>query len=418
MNSFLDGFKVLDLTDEKGYLCGRILGDFGADVIKIEPPGGDPARWTGPFYHNEVHPEKSLYWFFANANKRGITLDLKTSNGRDLFTQLVRGSDLVIESYPPGYMAELGLDYSFLAGIRQDIILTSISPFGQDSPDRHFKVSDMVAIAMGGMAYVFGDEDRAPVRISVPQAYFLGAQHAAVGSVLALYHKQITGEGQWVDTSMQEAIMFSLIYYLPLWEHRRLTRSRSGPYYKTPRPPPLSPLYARRLFHCLDGYVCLAIQGGNRAAINSSRALVSWANEEGYALELRDYDWDKWNADTADQSEQEFIEGQISPFLLTKTKNELLVEAAKRKMLLAPVSTAADLPQNAQLIARKFWTRVNHPELDDVLTYPGLPFKIEGLEPEIYQRAPMIGEHNREIFQDEMGLTTQKIAVLKSQGVI
>ena len=185
MEGFLEGYRILDLTDEKGHLCGRILGDMGADVIKIEPPEGDTSRRIGPFYHDEPHPEKSLYWFFTNANKRGITLNLETVDGREIFKQLAKGADLIIESFRPKFMEELGLDYSALTRIKPDIILTSITPFGESGPYTNYKVTDIVAVSMGGMAYIHGNEDRAPVRISAPQACFLGAQHAAMGAVSA-----------------------------------------------------------------------------------------------------------------------------------------------------------------------------------------------------------------------------------------
>jgi crotonobetainyl-CoA:carnitine CoA-transferase CaiB-like acyl-CoA transferase len=383
-------------------------------------PGYFPiwGRTSSRFYHNEPHPEKSLYWFFANANKRGVTLNLRTADGHKIFKRLVQQADLVVESFPPGQMKELGLGYSALSRTKPDIVLTSISPFGQSGPYVHYKVSDIVCVSLGGMTNVFGEPDRAPVRISAPQAYFIGAQHGAMGSLLALYHRDLTGEGQCVDVSIQEAVMFSLTYSLPFYEQRKLVRGRSGPFYSTPRRPPLGTLHARRLFHCKDGDVCLAFQGGNRAAINSSRAIVAWANEEGYALALKDYNWDRWSADVIEQDEQERIEGEILSFLLTKTKSELLESAARRRILLAPVSTAADLPENPQLHFREFWVKVSHPELNSVLTYPGVPFKIEAMEQGIYRRAPLLGEHNREIYQGEMALSSQELNLLKGQGVI
>ena len=416
MEGFLQNYRILDLTDEKGHLCGRLLGDMGADIIKIEPPEGDPSRHTGPFYHDEPNPEKSLSWFYANANKRGITLNLETTGGRQILEQLVGSADLIIESFSPGYMAKLGLDYSFLVKIKPDIILTSITPFGQSGPYVHYKVTDLVALAMGGMAYVFGDADRAPVRVSAPQAYYLGSQHAAIGSLFALYHRGLTGEGDWVDASIQEAILFTLTYYLPLWEHRRVIRMRSGPFF--PRPRPLGEFKTRLIYPCQDGHVSLSFQGGNHSAINSSRAIIAWANDEGYAQKLKDYDWETWDSDQIEQSLQDFLEGEMAPFLLVKTKAELLEEAAKRKILLAPVTTTADLPQNRQLTFRDYWLKVFHPELNDTLTYPGPPVKVAECPQQIHRRAPTIGEHNREIYQGELGLSGEELGLLKGRGVI
>ena len=136
---FLSPFRVLDLTDELGFLCGKILGDLGADVIKIEKPGGDPSRNIGPFFHNQIHPEKSLYWFAFNNNKRGITLNLETSRGRDLFCQLAAKSDFIIESFSPGYLDGIQLGYTALSRLNPRVILTSITPFGQTGPYSRFK---------------------------------------------------------------------------------------------------------------------------------------------------------------------------------------------------------------------------------------------------------------------------------------
>ena len=148
---------ALDLTDEKGFLCGKILADLGADVIKIERPGGDPSRRIGPFWGDIADPEKSLYWFAYNSNKRGITLNIETADGKEIFKKLVKTSDFVIESFPPGYMETLGLGYSTLSNIKDGIILTSITPFGQTGPYRDYQASDIVVMGMAGMLYLTGD---------------------------------------------------------------------------------------------------------------------------------------------------------------------------------------------------------------------------------------------------------------------
>ncbi len=416
MEGFLESYRVIDLTDEKGHLGGRMLGDMGADVIKIEPPGGDSSRNTGPFYHDEPHPEKSLNWFYTNANKRGITLNLKTADGCRIFKQLAQRADLVIESFRPGYMAELGLDYSSLVKIKPDIILTSITPFGQSGPYADFKVTDIVTASMGGMSYLHGDDDRAPVRISVPQACFIGSQHAAIGSVFALYKRELTGEGEWVDVSMHEAIIYTLLYFLPRWEHRKMTGVRRGS--SSTNPLLAAAIKIQRVYQCKDGEVCFILIGGPRIQVKSCRGIVAWANEEGYALKLRDNNWEMWVWDKVEQSEQDMAESEISSFLLTKTKAELLEEAAKRRILLGPVSTVADLPQNPQLAFRDFWLEVFHPELNDTLTYPGPFVKVEQCPQQIHLKAPTIGEHNREIYEDELGLSNEELRLLKSQEVI
>ena len=146
----LSPYRVLDLTDERGLLCGKILADLGADVIQIEPPGGSTAREIGPFYKGDIHPEKSLFWWAYAINKRGITLNLETLDGRQLLQRLVKDAHFLIESWPPGYLQSLGLGYEALAAINPALIVVSITPFGQDGPYAHYKATDVVGMAMGG----------------------------------------------------------------------------------------------------------------------------------------------------------------------------------------------------------------------------------------------------------------------------
>jgi len=214
----LESFRILDLTDDKGFLCGRILGDLGADVIKVEPPEGDALRRIGPYYKEIPHPEKSLYWFAFNANKRGITLNLDFGDGQEIFKTLIKKADILIESFHPGYTETLGLSYEELSKLNPSLVMTSITPFGQSGPYRDLKASDLVSWCMGGMAYVSGDPDRSPVQISFPQAYLQAAAAGATGTLIALYYREITGEGQWVDVSIHEAVIHTLMNVLQFWD--------------------------------------------------------------------------------------------------------------------------------------------------------------------------------------------------------
>jgi crotonobetainyl-CoA:carnitine CoA-transferase CaiB-like acyl-CoA transferase len=162
----LTPYRVLDLTDETGFMCGKVLGDLGAEVILIEPPGGHAARAIGPFYKDQVDPEKSLFWFAFNTSKKGVTLNLTNPDGQKLLKELVKGSDIVVESFAPGYLDALGLGYEALAAVKPDLVFTSISPFGQKGPHRDWKGTDLTLQARSGFQYLLGDPDRAPVRIS------------------------------------------------------------------------------------------------------------------------------------------------------------------------------------------------------------------------------------------------------------
>ena len=415
----LSAYRVLDLTDEKGLLCGKTLGDLGADVIKVEPPGGDSARNIGPFYEDMPHPETSLSWFYTNLNKRGITLNLKTGEGREIFKKLVAEAQVVIESFEPGYLDSLGFGYSELEKVNPGIIMTSITPFGQEGPYSHFKATDIVGVSMGGMVRIYGEPGEAPCRISLPQFYFLGSLHAAAGTMMALYHRELTGEGQWVDVSCQEAAAKSLMDVSSWWDLNKVNIKGTGSWVFTPRPEPLGNLHIRRVWECKDGHVVFVFAGGAAPGmVASSKALVELANENGMALEIKDYDWSKWDATSVSQEEANRLMKPIADFLKTKTKTELLNEALKRSILLAPIQHIGELVQSPQLKHRGFWVDVEHPELQSTITYPGYPIKMTDFSYRPQRSAPLIGEHNEEIYMAELGLSKEDLILLRAQGVI
>jgi crotonobetainyl-CoA:carnitine CoA-transferase CaiB-like acyl-CoA transferase len=179
----LSPFRVLDLTDELGFLCGKILGDLGADVIKIEPPGGDPGRRLGPFYGNQTDPEKSLFWFGFNNNKRGITLNLQSPRGRELFSNLAAKAGFVIETFKAGYLEGLNIGYGALSRINPHLVQVSITPFGQSGPYVKFKASDIEIMALSGCMSLTGDPDRPPLRVTFPQSYVWTGSYAAMGAL-------------------------------------------------------------------------------------------------------------------------------------------------------------------------------------------------------------------------------------------
>ena len=176
-----------------------------------------------PYYHDIKDPEKSLYWFSYNCNKRSITLNLKTDEGKDLFKRLVKNTDFLIESFPPGYMAELKLNFGELEKLNPRLIMTSITPFGQDGPYAKLRASDIVVQAMGTVLSLFGDPDRAPVRVSIPQAYMHAGADAAEGTMIAHYYRGLTGVGQHVDVSAMESAIRSIHYFLAIWDGLKLT---------------------------------------------------------------------------------------------------------------------------------------------------------------------------------------------------
>jgi len=268
------------------------------------------------------------------------------------------------------------------------------------------------------MSYLCGDADRAPVRISCPQAYFHGGLHGALGSMVAHYHRVMTGEGQHVDVSIQAAVTFTTMIAVEIWDMNKVNMKPSGPFYASGRPAPLGTIYTRWLWPCKDGYVFLYYMGGATAAYaRSSKTLIEVANREGYALELRGYNWVNHDKAKISQEDEDRVSRIIEPFLRAKTKAELFEIALKEGILLAPANTTKDLVESPQLAARDYWAQVEHPELGDTIAYPCAPIKLSEAPWTIRRRAPLIGEHNEEVFR-ELGFSKDDLALLKASGVI
>lgn len=410
----LSPYRVLDLTDETGLLCGKILGDLGADVIKIEPPGGSRARNIGPFYHDMPDPEKSLYWFAYNSNKRGITLNLETADGREIFRKLAKSADIVVESYQPGYMAGLGLDYQGLSEINHGIIMTSITSFGQTGPHKDWAGSDLVAMATGGFMYLTGDDDGPPLTISFPQANLHASAQAAEAAMAALYHREMTGDGQLVDISLQHSLVVTTLNAIPFWELDRTVLHRAGPY----RVGLSTDARLKLIWSCRDGYVSFIVMGGSHGA-KTNRAIVKWMADEGMADDfIQSIDWDKFDMASSTQEFHDRLANIIGDFFMKHTKTELYHGSIERRIMLFPASTPSDMLADPQLKFRGFWQEVAYPELDDKLVQPGAFINSTETSCDIKRRAPLIGEHNAEIYQKEMGFSGEALVALKESGVI
>jgi benzylsuccinate CoA-transferase BbsE subunit len=414
----LSGYSILDLTDDKGHYCGKVLADLGADVIKIEPPGGDPSRNIGPFYKDTPDPEKSLSWWAYNTSKRGITLNLESDQGRDIFRRLVKNADAVVESSPPGYMDGLGLGYMALSEINPDIVVTSITPFGQTGPYKDWKADDLVGWAIAGQAYVTGDDDRPPCQISFPHGYLVAGSHAASGTLAALYYRECSGEGQHVDVSMQEAVLWTTLMLVQFWDIMKINLFRAGSRRS------MGTALFRLAFPCKDGHVGFLVAGGQLASITMP-PLIKWMAEEGMLGAFEDKkDWEardwieKVDAMALTQETVDAWENSLLAFFATKTKAEIYEKAREKSMIIYPVSTTKDLAENVQLKTRDFYVGVEHPELGETITYMGSPYKMTVDSWSIRRRAPLIGEHNKEIYDGELGLSQADMRLLKEAGVI
>ena len=410
----LEPYRVLDLTDERGLLAGKILADLGADVIQIEPPGGSPARNIGPFHGDDPLPDKSLFWWAYAANKRSITLDLERKDGRALLGKLVAEADFLIESFSPGYMEGLGLSYESLASMNSKLIMVSITPFGQDGPYSQYQATDIVGMALGGFMYLTGDEDRAPVRISFPHFYLHGAAAGATAAMLAHTHRVVSGQGQYVDVSCQQAVAKTLAHAPQIWDIEGAILKRMGVYRQTS-----GENRVRINWPCKDGYVNYMVQGGTVAY--STRALLDWAKEDGLdTVELDEIEWEELGYGAVTPKLMDQFSGPIGEFFKGHTRAELVQGSLDRRILLFPVATPSALDDHPQLEARSYFKEIEHPELGLTVRYPGAFVKsgdgkdIAG----VYRRPPLIGEHNVEIYQEELGFSSQELQSLKRVGAI
>jgi crotonobetainyl-CoA:carnitine CoA-transferase CaiB-like acyl-CoA transferase len=419
----LSVYRILDLTDERGFLCGKLLGDLGADVIKIEKPGGEPARRIGPFYHGIPDPEKSLFWWAFNVNKRGITLDIKTTDGQEIFKRLVKGADFVIESFDPGYMERLGLGFPVLSQINPGVIMTSITGFGQTGPYKDLKASELTLWSLSGEGYVTGDPDRAPLMPSFSIAYSFAATSAAVGAMVALCHRAVTGEGQHVDAPAYLGLAWaSGAEVQGLWGVDNTIVKRSGGAWLRPQTGTSSAdvkyINLPLIYQCKDGNLRFMpfVEVG---MLPSTMGLTKWVIEEDLASEtLKNVNWRTWNWQTVSQETVDEITQSFSRFFLKHTKAELWEGAQKRGIQLYPLLTPSDMLEFEQLNIRNYWEKVEHPELNAFITYPGAFVKLTEAPCKIRRRAPLIGEHNEEIYVKELGFSKEELLAMKQAKII
>jgi len=282
----LAGLRILELADETGQFCGKLLGDLGADVVKIEPPGGERNRHVGPFLDDIPHPERSLSFWYYNTSKRGITLSLETADGRRLFRRLAATSDVILETFPPGFPASLGLDYDSLSLQNPRVIMCSLTPFGQTGPWRDYLSSDLLHMAAGGeMASTGYDQADAPNAPPIApgggNAWHMGGHFACMAIMAALVYRTVAGQGQYIDTSIHEACALTTEAAIANYIYRgEVVRRQTGRHHAAGPTP-------RTQFQAKDGtYVCALV--GGRLNPKYIGELADLLDSYGMAGDLRD----------------------------------------------------------------------------------------------------------------------------------
>ena len=407
----LDGVRMLDLTGEPGFLAGKLLAELGADVIKVEPPQGDAARWRGPFVGGTPDVERSVLWLALNTSKRGITLDLDQEQGREIFLTLCCHADAVIESAGPTDTAALaarGLGHEALRAVNPKLVVCNLSPFGQSGPYSGYRGSDLTVMAMAGNVYPTGNPDRAPVRCTLPVAYYHGGIEAAVGVVFALWGREVSGEGQFVDVSMQEAVVMANMTTPAQFPLTGLKGQRLGSGFRGGR------AAFRELWPCADGYVSFALRGGP-ARIPGIIALVRYMDEHGMAPDvLTRRDWSAYNHNLITQAEVDEIEAALGAFFRSKSMAELFAAACDRNLMLAPANTAREVRESRQLAAREFFVELDDPGRGLRVIYPGAFATSSAGGLGVRTPAPRLGEHNAAVY-GAIGLDAE---ALVAEGVI
>ncbi|HEY8490280.1 MAG TPA: CoA transferase [Dehalococcoidia bacterium] len=419
----LGDVRVLDLTGPMGQYCTKLLADLGADVIRVEPPEGSPARRVGPFWHDEPDPNKSLSFFYFNTNKRSVTCNLVSRDGQALFRRLVPTADVVVSDLAPGELDRLGLAYHHLVELRPDIIVTSITGFGEWGVHAGYLAPDIVGVAMSGVMWLAGYPDAPPVQPPGTQGYVSASIQAAQGTLMALYHRDVTGQGQLVEVSMQEALSLSQETAMQFWDMQKVLRKRTGDEHRLP---------GIGTYACRDGYVFSMVGVPGFGAPWS--VLCDWMAEEGMAEDLTEPAYQelfanlnmreltRLAADPAALQERlalfRHVDEVLERFFLSKGKQELYEEGQARRLLIGPVNSPKDLAENKQLNARGYFVDVPHPELGTDVRYPGSPYRLSETPWRVRRRPPLLGEHNLEVYHGELGIPKEELATLAAAGAV
>jgi crotonobetainyl-CoA:carnitine CoA-transferase CaiB-like acyl-CoA transferase len=373
--------RVLDLTDTAGAYCGKLLADLGADVVKVEPPSGAAMRRIGPFHTGIDHTDRSLFFWHYNTSKRSVVLDLHAAHGRECLARLAEQADLILETGPPGALDERGLGYPVLVGRNPRLSMVSITSFGQSGPQRNWSACDLVAQAAGGMVYVNGAPESAPLQGVGLQAYHSASIYGAIGALLALLAREQTGRGQWVDVSIQESVAACVEHASSLYHHDGRIAERQGGLHWTGN---------FRVGQCADSHVL-------HCTLCDWTTLLEWLRADGCADDLTQSSWEDFNF-RRDHCQHLF--DVLDRWAARYTVREFVDGAQLRRLPYAPVASPATLAENPQLRDRGFFVPVHHDELGTTLTYPGAPYIFSRTPWQLQRRPPRLGEHTAEVLAE------------------
>jgi CoA:oxalate CoA-transferase len=392
MTSPLSDLRVLDLSqDVAGPYCARLLADFGADVIKVEPPGGEPGRELAPLLGDAPGPLRSGLFAWLNLNKRGISLNLDSTRGQAMLRALARQADIVLESFAPGYLDERRIGFDLLEAAKPGIILTSVTPFGQTGPWRDREGNDLTAFALSGWAWINGIAGREPLKDSGYQASFVAAVDAFLGTLAAVIYRDRHGVGQHVDVSVLEALT-------EIFGPRLLGAQHTGGASEQPR---AGGSFMEGPIECKDGHISLTISRAYfwRDAM-TELGLPELANDETF--------WSR-------RGRREELGALIQPRVREREKYELFEKLSTLRVISGMVLTTEELFSNRHVRARDFFFEVDQPGLGRV-ELPGAPFKMTATPATVRRPAPAPGEHTAEVLKELLALEDGDIEDLRRAG--
>ena len=393
----LSGVMVLDLTHHiAGPYCTRLLAGMGADVVKVEKPGvGDVARGIGPFPNDEPHLERSGLFLYLNANKKSITLNLKTATGVKIFKELVKDADVIVENFEPRVMLDLGLDHEILSKINPRLVVTSISNFGQTGPYRDYKATEVVALAVSGLMYITGAFDREPLKYGLSQGQYIAGSVGASATLSALLAREEAEVGQHVDVSIMESIMQGMMMHIAYYSHTGAVMRRT----------PKVRAATDEIMATKDGYIAPIFHG-----------FLDWGLMASF-LQCPELDDPKFHSDAGRRIFASELNAILAPVIAQWGKHELFHAAQEWRLPFGVVQTPEDLVRCPQLKDRGYFVEMDHP-VAGRLTYPGAPFKMSETPWQAERPAPLLGEHNEEIYCGRLGYSKQDLVILKERGII
>ena len=398
MSAALEGVSVLDLTHcIAGPYCTRLLAGFGADVLKIEPPGGERGRRMSPFFQDEPGPDSSLPFAYLNAGKRSVTLNLKTVEGRGILRSLLAEANVLVENFAPRVMPSLGLDYAALREIAPHLVMVSISNFGQTGPYRDYKATDIVEYALGGLMYIFGAYNREPLKHAFNQAQFKAGTDAASAALMALYHQRMTGRGQQVDVSIQEAVASGLRDVVNNYTYTGAIRRRQ----------PNHSGDLQRLRATADGYLL------------PNPGLGSGLNWDSYVefLGLPELADDRFRTPSARLVNAEELGRILDDYFIRQNKYDMFYGSHERRFIFGVIQSPEEALNDPQFAHRGYFAEHEHPVIGTA-KFPGAPFIMESTPWQAGNPAPSAGQHNGQVLGHWLGYTAAQQAQLRSEGVI